>query len=58
MAELANGDEVRINGVGVVPKIRLSIDENHVIDGAKEVLKVIRPSWNDGDCQFKVRTLH
>lgn len=39
----------------VVAKINLSIDENNVIDGAREVLKVIRAQWNSNDIKFKVR---
>lgn len=39
----------------VVVKINLTIDENNVIEGAREVLKVIRPQWNSNDIKFKVR---
>lgn len=36
-----------------VVKIPVTIDEN-VIDGAKQVLKVIRPSWSPDNIKFKV----
>lgn len=39
----------------VVAKINLTIDENNVIEGARNVLKVIRPQWNSNDIKFKVR---
>lgn len=38
----------------VVTKINLTIDENNVIEGAREILKVIRPQWNSNDIKFKV----
>lgn len=37
-----------------VTNINLTINENNVIDGAREVLKVIRPKWNSNDIKFKV----
>uniref|UniRef100_A0A336MXR1 ethanolamine kinase n=1 Tax=Culicoides sonorensis TaxID=179676 RepID=A0A336MXR1_CULSO len=40
----------------IVAKINLSIDENNVLDGAREVLKVIRPQWNSNDIKFKLFT--
>lgn len=39
----------------VVAKINLTIDETNVIEGARDVLKVIRPQWNSNDIKFKVR---
>lgn len=36
-----------------VVKIPVTIDDN-VIDGAKEILKVIRPSWIPDNIKFKV----
>lgn len=48
-----------INGTGLgvlneVQTINLTIDENKVILGAKEVIKIIRPNWNQDDVKFKV----
>lgn len=37
-----------------VLKLHLTIDENDVIGGAKEVLKVIRPHWLTDCVRFKV----
>ncbi|XP_063706874.1 ethanolamine kinase [Culicoides brevitarsis] len=39
-----------------VAKVNLTIDENHVIEGARDVLKVIRPQWNSNDIKFKLFT--
>lgn len=39
----------------VVAKINLTIDETNVTEGARDVLKVIRPQWNSNDIKFKVR---
>lgn len=41
------------NVLNSVVKIPVTIDEN-VIDGAKEILKVIRPSWSPDNIKFKV----
>lgn len=41
------------NVLNCVVKIPVTIDEN-VIDGAKEILKVIRPSWCPDNIKFKV----
>lgn len=38
-----------------VPHLPIEINENFVIEGAIEVLKVIRPSWDLDFVQFKVR---
>lgn len=35
-------------------KIQITIDENNVIDGAREILKVVRPSWSCDNIKFKV----
>ncbi len=37
-----------------VATIPLTIDENNVLEGAREILKVIRPTWNDDNIKFKV----
>lgn len=37
-----------------VPFVPIEIDENAVIEGAKEILKVIRPTWDINFVQFKV----
>lgn len=37
-----------------VATIPLKIDENNVLEGAREILKIIRPSWNDDNIKFKV----
>lgn len=37
-----------------VAKICLSINEDNVIDGARQVLEVIRPNWKSEDIKFKV----
>lgn len=39
------------NEVATIP---LTIDENNVLEGAREILKIIRPTWNDDDIKFKV----
>lgn len=39
-----------------VATIPLTIDENNVLEGAREVLKVIRPTWNDDNIKFKLFT--
>lgn len=58
-----NSREARVNGYHVngesgnqiVEKIRLTIDENNVIEGAKKVLDVIRPHWQCDKIKFKVK---
>lgn len=50
-----NDHKIDSNRIDVVAKINLSIDENNVIDGAREVLKVIRAQWNSNYIKFKVR---
>lgn len=42
------------NVLSSVVKIPVTIDDN-VIDGAKEILKVIRQNWNPDNIKFKVR---
>lgn len=37
-----------------VATIPLTIDENNVFEGAREILKIIRPTWNDENIKFKV----
>ncbi|KAI8129044.1 Ethanolamine kinase [Lucilia cuprina] len=37
-----------------VPFVPIHIDENAVIEGAKEILKVIRPTWDLNFVQFKM----
>lgn len=37
-----------------VVTIPLTIDENNVLEGAREILKIIRPAWNDDNIKFKV----
>lgn len=32
----------------------ITIDENEIIDGAKDIIKRIRPSWPFQQLQFKV----
>lgn len=57
-----NSSEVHVNGYHVngtaenpeVAKIQLTIDEHNVIDGAKKVLEVIRPYWQNDRIKFKV----
>lgn len=39
---------------GEVTRIDLTVDENDVIRGAGEVLKVIRPHWQSSSVRFKV----
>ncbi|XP_055586418.1 ethanolamine kinase [Uranotaenia lowii] len=39
-----------------VPKLTLTIDDSNVIEGAKEVLKVIRPQWTSESVNFKLFT--
>lgn len=34
--------------------IPLTIDENDVFEGARKILKIIRPTWNDDNIKFKV----
>lgn len=38
----------------VIENLPLTIDENNIIDGAREVLRVIRPAWNYDNIKFKV----
>lgn len=38
-----------------VATIPLTIDENNVLEGAREILKIIRPTWNDDNIKFKVK---
>ena len=40
-----------------VPFVPIHFDENAVIEGAKEILKVIRPTWNINYVHFKVISL-
>lgn len=40
--------------INSVPFVPIEIDENAVIEGAKEILKVIRPTWDLNFVQFKV----
>lgn len=42
------------SNVDEVATIPLTIDENNVLEGAREVLKYIRPTWNDDNIKFKV----
>lgn len=35
-------------------KIPITIDENNAIDGAKEIIKVLRPTWDFEHINFKV----
>lgn len=46
-----NNTTVEKNDIIVVP---VKIDECNVIDGAREILKVIRPSWSCDNIKFKV----
>lgn len=40
-----------------VQYVNIEIDENAVIEGAKEILKVVRPNWDLRFVQFKVSIL-
>lgn len=40
-----------------INKLPITIDENRVIEGAIEILRVIRPHWDLERVHFKVRTL-
>lgn len=48
--EKTNGDTIGKN----VIKIPISVDENNVTEGASEILKVIRPTWNNDSIVYKV----
>ncbi|XP_037937288.1 ethanolamine kinase [Teleopsis dalmanni] len=50
-----NGKTTQVNGSTklVVPFVPIFIEENNVIDGAKELLTAIRPQWNLNDVDFK-----
>lgn len=37
-----------------VATIPLAIAENNVLEGAREILKIIRPTWSDNNIKFKV----
>lgn len=49
--EKSNGSPETNDEVVTIP---VTIDENNVLDGAREILKIIRPTWNDDDIKFKV----
>lgn len=46
--------EQKVTESSPVPFVPIEIDENGVIEGAKEILKVIRPIWNLNYVNFKV----
>lgn len=39
-----------------VVTIPITIDENNVLEGAREILKIIRPTWNEDNIKFKLFT--
>lgn len=52
--EKSNYQNSSPNSNDAVATIPLTIDENNVLEGAREVLKTIRPTWNDDNIKFKV----
>lgn len=38
------------------PHLNITIDENEIVDGAKEVIKRIRPTWPLNNLHFKVKS--
>lgn len=41
-----------------IENLPLTIDENNIVDGAREVLRVIRPLWSYDNIKFKVWNLY
>lgn len=39
-----------------VPHIQVTVDENDINNGAREILKFIRPQWNEQELYFKLLT--
>lgn len=54
--EKSNYQNSSPNSNDAVATIPLTIDENNVLEGAREVLKTIRPTWNDDNIKFKLFT--
>lgn len=47
-------DSSDISKPEVIPYVSIHIDEENVIEGAKEILRSIRPHWDLKDVEFKV----
>lgn len=53
--ERSRNELIEENNREKVINIPVRIDEHSLIDGARQVLDVLRPTWHSDDIHFKVR---